>query len=146
MDQAYLWIKALHIIAVIAFMAGILYLPRLFVYHAGAEKGSLQSETFKTMERRLDLGIMRPALVIVYATGITLAIKGDWFKAAWLNWKLFLVLVMTGIYVYLVFLRYKFAVDCNPHSARFYRILNEIPTLLLIAIVILAVVKPNHIP
>jgi protoporphyrinogen IX oxidase len=146
MDQAYLWIKALHIIAVIAFMAGILYLPRLFVYHAGAEKGSLQSETFKTMERRLDIGIMRPALVLVYATGITLAIKGDWFKAAWLNWKFFLVLVMTGIYFYLVALRYKFAVDRNQHSARFYRILNEIPTLLLIAIVVLAVVKPIHIP
>jgi putative membrane protein len=145
MDQAYLWIKALHIITVIAFMAGILYLPRLFVYHASAEKGSAQSETFKTMERRLDIVIMRPAIVIVYASGITLAIKGELFKAAWLNWKLLLVVAMTGIYFYLVALRYRFAADRNQHAPKFYRILNEIPTLLLIAIVILAVVKPGHI-
>jgi protoporphyrinogen IX oxidase len=146
MDQAYLWIKALHILSVIAFMAGMLYLPRLFVYHAGAEKGSAQSETFKVMERRLDIGIMRPAIVVVYATGITLAIKGEFFKAAWLNWKFILVAAMTGIYFYLVGLRYRFAADNNRHSAKFYRVLNEIPTLLLIAIIILAVLKPDHIP
>ena len=85
MDQPYLWIKALHIIAVIAFMAGMFYLPRLFVYHAAAAIGSVQSETFKVMERKLNVIIMRPALVLVYATGIALAIKADFFKAAWLN-------------------------------------------------------------
>jgi protoporphyrinogen IX oxidase len=142
-DQIYLWIKALHVIAIIAFMAGMLYLPRLFVYHAGSEKGSQQSETFKVMERRLEVAIMRPALILVYATGITLAIKGGFFKAAWLNWKLLLVLAMTGIYFYLVALRFRFAADRNVHAAKFYRILNEIPTLLLIGIVILAVVKPG---
>ena len=143
MDQIYLWIKALHVIAIIAFMAGMLYLPRLFVYHAGAEKGSQQSETFKVMERRLEVAIMRPAIIVVYATGITLAIKGVFFKAAWLNWKLLLVVAMTGIYFYLIALRFRFAEDRNVHSAKFYRILNEIPTLLLIGIVVLAIVKPS---
>ncbi len=142
MDQLYLWIKALHIISVIAFMAGMFYLPRLFVYHAGAEKGSVQSETFKVMERKLDVIIMRPALVLVYATGITLAIKADFFKAAWLNWKFLLVLLLTGLYLYLVGARLRFAADRNIHSARFYRILNEAPTLLLIGIVLLVVLKP----
>jgi protoporphyrinogen IX oxidase len=142
-DQIYLWVKALHVIAIIAFMAGMLYLPRLFVYHAGAEKGSRQSETFKVMERRLEVTIMRPAIMVVYATGITLAIKGVFFKAAWLNWKLLLVGAMTGIYFYLIALRFRFAEDRNVHSAKFYRILNEIPTLLLIGVVVLAIVKPS---
>ncbi|MEJ0050640.1 MAG: protoporphyrinogen oxidase HemJ [Methylovirgula sp.] len=143
MDQIYLWIKALHIIAIIAFMAGMLYLPRLFVYHAGTEKGSQQSETFKVMERRLEVAIMRPAIVLVYATGLTLAVKGDFFRAAWMNWKFFLVFLMTGIYFYLISLRFHFAADRNVHSPKFYRVLNELPTLLLIGIVILVVVKPN---
>ncbi|MDR3407923.1 MAG: protoporphyrinogen oxidase HemJ [Methylovirgula sp.] len=142
MDQLYLWIKALHIISVIALMAGMFYLPRLFVYHVTAEKGSVQSETFKVMERKLDVIIMRPALVLVYATGITLAIKADFFKAAWLNWKFLLVLLLTGLYLYLVGARLRFAADRNIHSARFYRILNEAPTLLLIGIVLLVVLKP----
>jgi len=142
MDQIYLWIKALHIISVIAFMAGMFYLPRLFVYHAGAESGSAQSETFKVMERKLDVIIMRPALVLVYATGITLAIKADFFKAAWLNWKFLLVLVMTALYFYLVAVRLRFAANRNIRSARFYRMLNEVPTLLLIGIVLLVVLKP----
>jgi putative membrane protein len=138
----YLWLKALHILAVIAFMAGMLYLPRLFVYHATAEKGSAQSETFKTMERRLELGIMRPALLLVYASGIALALKGSFFGASWLDWKLVLVLLMTAIYAYLVWTRYRFAADANRHSARYFRMVNEIPTLLLIGIVVLAVLKP----
>jgi protoporphyrinogen IX oxidase len=142
MDQAYLWIKALHIISVIAFMAGMFYLPRLFVYHAGAETGSVLSETFKVMERKLDLIIMRPALLLVYATGITLAIKADFFKAAWLNWKFLLIVLLTALYVYLVVARVRFAADRNSRSARFYRLLNEIPTLLLIGIVLLVVLKP----
>ncbi len=142
MDQPYLWIKALHIIAVIAFMAGMFYLPRLFVYHAAAAIGSVQSETFKVMERKLDVIIMRPALVLVYATGIALAIKADFFKAAWLNWKFLLVLLMTALYVYLVAARWRFAADRNTRPARFYRMLNEVPTLLLIGIVLLVVLKP----
>lgn len=145
MDQVYLWIKALHIISVIAFMAGMLYLPRLFVYHVGAEKGSPQSETFKVMERRLEVAIMRPALVLVYATGLTLAVKADFFRAAWLNWKFVLVFAMTAIYFYLIAMRFRFAADRNVHSAKFYRILNEIPTLLMIGIVVLVVVKPGGV-
>ena len=145
MDQVYLWIKALHIISVIAFMAGMLYLPRLFVYHVGAEKGSPQSETFKVMERRLEVAIMRPALVLVYATGLTLAVKGEFFRAAWLNWKFVLVFAMTAIYFYLIAMRFRFAADRNVHSAKFYRILNEIPTLLMIGIVVLVVVKPGGV-
>ncbi|HLH11444.1 MAG TPA: CopD family protein [Methylovirgula sp.] len=138
----YLWLKALHVFSVIAFMAGMFYLPRLFVYHSLAEKGSAQSETFKIMERRLDLGIMRPSLVLVLASGIGLGFGGHWFAAGWLDLKLLLVLLMIVVYVYLVRLRYRFAADVNLHSPRYFRILNEIPTLLLIGIVILAVVKP----
>ncbi|HKH81910.1 MAG TPA: CopD family protein [Methylovirgula sp.] len=141
MDNFYLWVKALHILAVIAFMAGMLYLPRLFVYHAKAEN-SAQAETFKIMERRLEMAIMRPALVLVYASGIALALKGGFFGALWLDWKLALVLLMTAIYVYLVWTRYRFAADANRHTARYFRMVNEIPTLLLIGIVVLAVLKP----
>lgn len=142
MRDAYLWLKALHLLAVIAFMAGMLYLPRLFVYHAGSEKGSRQSETFKVMERRLDLAIIRPALIVVYGSGIALALKGGLFGARWLDIKLVLVLLMTGLYVHLARIRRQFAVDANRHSALYFRLFNEIPTLLLIGIVILAVVKP----
>lgn len=142
MDRLYLWLKALHILAVIAFMAGMLYLPRLFVYHAAAEKGSPQSETFKTMERRLEVAIMRPALVLLYGSGIALALKGGFFAALWLNWKLALVLLMTAVYGYLIWTRYQFASDTNRRSPRYFRMLNEIPTVLLIGIVLLAVLKP----
>ena len=142
MDEFYLWIKALHVLAIIAFMAGMLYLPRLFVYHAGSSVGSPQSETFKIMERRLEVAIMRPSILVVYATGIVLAVKGEFFKAAWLNGKLVLVLAMTALYIYFVAARLRFAADRNIRPARFYRILNEVPTLLLIGIVLLVVLKP----
>jgi protoporphyrinogen IX oxidase len=142
LENLYLWVKALHVLAIIAFMAGMLYLPRLFVYHASAPKGSPQSETFKVMERRLEIAIMRPSIVIVYATGVTLAVQHQFFHATWLSAKLVLVLLMTAIYGYLIATRYRFAGDRNERSPRFFRILNEIPTLLLIGIVVLAVVKP----
>ncbi|MGH6818345.1 MAG: CopD family protein [Methylovirgula sp.] len=142
MSNSYLWLKAVHLIAVIAFMAGMLYLPRLFVYHAAVPKGSPQSELFKVMERRLEVGIMRPAMLIAYATGLALGFQGHWFAALWLNWKLFLVLLMTVVYGLLVRERYRFAADSNLHSARYFRFLNEIPMVLLIAIVVLAVLKP----
>jgi len=142
LENMYLWLKALHVLAIIAFMAGMLYLPRLFVYHTGAEKGSAQSETFKVMERRLDVAIMRPAIIVAYATGMMLALRGSYFRSNWLNLKLILVLLMTAVYAYLVRARYAFAADQNRHSGQFYRIINEIPTLLLIGIVVLAVVKP----
>ncbi len=141
-SDLYLWLKAIHLIAIIAFMAGMLYLPRLFVYHASVPKGSPQSELFKVMERRLEAGIMRPALVIGYGTGLALAFEGHWFAAAWLNWKFLFVALMTVVYGFFVRICYRFAADANLHSARYFRFLNEAPTLLLIAIVVLAVLKP----
>jgi protoporphyrinogen IX oxidase len=143
----YVWLKALHIIAVIAWMAGMLYLPRLFVYHSAAEKGSIQSETFKIMERRLLRGIMNPALILVWGLGLTLAWFGPdshygWFASGWLQAKLVFVLMLTAMHG--LFRRWvsDFASDSNRHSAKFYRIVNEIPTILMIVIVVLAVVKP----
>src|SRR5487761_889051 len=143
----YLWIKAFHIIAVIAWMAGMLYLPRLFVYHCAAEKGSVQSETFKVMERRLLRAIVNPAMVVTWALGLTLAWMGPdsqfgWFASGWLQAKIVLVLVLSGLHGFFARWVKAFAADANRHSQKFYRIINEVPTLLMIAIVILAVVKP----
>lgn len=138
----YEWIKAAHIIAVIAWMAGMLYLPRLFVYHCEAEPSSKQSETFKIMERRLLKAIINPAMVVTWLAGLYLAWAGHWFSAGWLHAKLFLVLVLSGVHG--VFVRWvkNFAADRNQYSQKFYRFINEVPTLLMIGIVILVVVKP----
>jgi protoporphyrinogen IX oxidase len=143
----YLWILAFHIIAVIAWMAGMLYLPRLFVYHCAAETGSVQSETFKVMERRLLRGIINPAMVLTLALGLWLAWLGPdsrygWFASGWLQAKMVLVLTMLAMHG--LFARWvkAFALDQNRHSARFYRIINEVPTVIMIAIVLLAVLKP----
>ena len=142
MSDSYLWIKALHVIAVIAWMAALLYLPRLFVYHAAAPVGSPQSEIFKVMERRLQRAIMLPAMLIVWATGFYLAWRGGWFVAGWLHSKLLLVVALSGVHGFLGKLRKDFAADSNSRSQRFYRILNEVPTVLMVLIVILVVVKP----
>lgn len=123
-------------------MAGMLYLPRLFVYHAGVAKGSAESELFKVMERRLEKAIMRPAFTVVLLTGITLAWIGHWFSAGWLWSKLALVALLGVEYVYLIRLKLAFALDKNIHTTFFYRVLNEFVTILLICIVILVVVKP----
>jgi putative membrane protein len=138
----YEWIKALHIIAVISWMAGMLYLPRLFVYHCEAEIGSKQSETFKVMERRLLKAIINPAMVLTWLLGLYLAWAGDWFKAPWLHGKLVLVLALSGIHGFFARCVRGFASDQNRRSLKFYRIINEVPTLLMIGIVILVVVKP----
>jgi putative membrane protein len=143
----YEWIKAFHIIAVIAWMAGMLYLPRLFVYHCAAEKGSAQSETFKMMERRLLRAIINPAMIATWLLGLWLAWHGPdsrfgWFASGWLEAKLVLVLALSAVHGLLARWMAGFAADRNRHSARFYRIINEVPTILMIAIVILAVVKP----
>lgn len=140
--EAYPWIKAFHVIAVIAWMAGILYLPRLFVYHADSPPGSEQSETFKVMERRLLNAIMTPAMIATWLLGLTLAALGDWWGEPWLMAKMGLVIVMTGFNLWLALRIRDFANDANRLTARTYRLLNELPTLLLIAIVILVVVKP----
>ena len=139
---AYPWLKALHIIAVIAWMAGMLYLPRLFVYHAAAEVGSELSETLKVMERRLQRAIMTPAMAAAWLFGLCLLaspmvdIADHWVQA-----KLVLVVAMSGMHDAMARWRRDFANDANRRPQRFYRIANEIPTLLMIGIVILAVTK-----
>jgi putative membrane protein len=143
----YEWIKAFHIIAVIASMAGMLYLPRLFVYHCAAEKGSVQSETFKVMERRLLRGVVNPAMIATWVFGLWLAWLGPdsrygWFNAGWLEAKLALVLALSAVHGFFARWRKDFAADRNRHSQRFYRIINEVPTILLIGIVFLVVLKP----
>lgn len=138
----YLWIKAFHVIAVIAWMAGMLYLPRLFVYHCDAEKGSVQSETFKVMERRLLKAIINPAMIVAWVLGLYLAWEGGWFRSGWLHGKLALVLGLSAVHgLYARWVR-DFAADRNTRPARFYRVWNEAPTLLLVGIVILVIVKP----
>jgi putative membrane protein len=141
----YLYIKAFHVIAVIAWMAGMLYLPRLFVYHAAVKPGSEQSETFKVMERRLLKAIINPAMIATWLLGLTMIYLMGWpaFAAShWLHLKLVLVLGMSALHGELARYQRQFAADANRHSQKFYRIVNEIPTVLLILIVILAVVKP----
>jgi protoporphyrinogen IX oxidase len=143
----YLWVKSFHIIAVIAWMAGMLYLPRLFVYHCAAEKGSVQSETFKLMERRLLRAIMTPAMIATWLLGLWLAWLGPdsrygWFALPWLQAKLVLVFALSAMHG--LFARWvnDFSADRNRHSQKFYRIINEMPTILLIGIVLLVVLKP----
>jgi protoporphyrinogen IX oxidase len=141
---AYPWLKALHIIAVIAWMAGLLYLPRLFVYHAGVAPGSDQAQLFTIMERRLYRGIMTPALLMTLLFGgLLLAVPGlvSW-SSGWLHAKLLLVLVLLVAHFLMGKWRRDFAAAHNRHGAGFYRAVNEIPTLIMIAIVILVVVKP----
>jgi protoporphyrinogen IX oxidase len=138
----YLWLKALHIIAVIAWMAGMLYLPRLFVYHAAAKPGSELSETFKTMEYRLLNFIMMPAMIVTWIAGIVLLLQGQWLGAAWFHAKFIAVLAMTVLHGLFSHWVNEFRFDRNRHSQKFYRITNEIPTVLLIIIVVLAAVKP----
>jgi len=141
-EDAYNWIKAIHVIAVISWMAGMLYLPRLFVYHAGAEKGSVQSETFKVMERRLLRAIINPAMIVSWVMGLWLAWKGFGFHGGWLHAKIAAVVLMSGVHGYLSAAVRKFSEDRNQKPAKHWRIVNEIPTLLMIAIVILVIVKP----
>ncbi|GGD02050.1 protoporphyrinogen oxidase HemJ [Aureimonas glaciei] len=137
-----LWIKALHILAVIAWMAGMLYLPRLFVYHAGTTAGTPQSETFKVMERRLLKGIMLPSMIITWAAGLWLAYSTFAFQGGWLHAKIALVVAMSGLHGYLSASARKFAEDRNVKSALHWRVMNEVPTVVLVLIVILVVVKP----
>ena len=143
----YEWIKAFHIIAVIAWMAGMFYLPRLFVYHCAVEKGSVQSETFKVMERRLLRVIINPAMIATILLGLWLGWLGPnsrygWFASGWLQAKIVLVVALLALHGMLARWVKDFAADRNTHSEKFYRIINEVPTILVIAIVILAVVEP----
>lgn len=139
----YLWLKALHIIAVISWMAGLLYLPRLMIYHCAAEKGSVQSETFKTMERRLLKAIMTPAMIVAWVAGLWLAFGYVGFKGnLWLHVKFALVIALSAAHGLQARWVSDFAEDRNTRSHRYFRVWNEVPTLLMLGIVILAVVKP----
>lgn len=138
----YEWIKAFHIIAVISWMAGMLYLPRLFVYHCEAEIGSKQSETFKVMERRLLKAIINPAMVVTWVLGLTLVWLGHWYLSPWMHAKFALVIVLSGLHGMLVRRWREFAEDRNTRSQKYYRIINEVPAVLMVGIVILVVLKP----
>jgi protoporphyrinogen IX oxidase len=135
-------LKAVHVVTVIAWMAGLLYLPRLFIYHASAKKGSKQSETFKVMERRLLRGIMDPAMVLVWLFGLALAWRGEWWYAGWWQAKVALVVVLTGVHQLYSNWRKDFEADHNVRPARFYRWWGDVPMLLMIAIVFLGFLKP----
>jgi len=141
-SDLYLWIKAIHVIAIIAWMAGMLYLPRLFVYHSDAVAGSAESETFKVMERRLLRVIMNPAMIIAWALGLWLAWKGGYFTSGWLHAKLAAVIALSAVHGMFAKAVRLFAEDRNEKSARYWRVMNEAPTILMIAIVIFVVVKP----
>ena len=138
----YLWIKALHVISVIAWMAGMLYLPRLYIYHCDADPGSPQSETFKIMERRLLRAILNPAMVASWLFGLLLAAHLGAWGEGWFHVKLAALLGMQLVHAGYARWRKDFAADANRHSTRFYRIMNEVPTVLLILIVIMVVVQP----
>ncbi|MBL6457562.1 protoporphyrinogen oxidase HemJ [Belnapia sp. T6] len=140
----YPWTKALHLIAVIAWMAGIFYLPRLFVYHSAVAPGGAQSTLFQTMERRLLRGIMNPAMIATWILGLTLVLTPgvvDW-RAGWWHLKLLSVLGMTGFHMHLAGARRAFAAEARPHSERYWRFMNEVPTLLMVVIVVMVIVKP----
>ncbi|MFZ5732850.1 MAG: protoporphyrinogen oxidase HemJ [Pseudomonadota bacterium] len=138
----YDWIKALHVIAVISWMAGMLYLPRLFVYHCDAPPGSPQSETFKIMEWRLLKVIINPAMIVTWLAGIWLIWQGGWISSGWLHGKLALVIALSAVHGFFSRWVKDFAADRNTRSQKFYRIINEVPTVLMIGVVILVIVKP----
>ncbi len=141
-DGAYVWMKVLHIVAIISWMAGLLYLPRLFVYHCEAVAGSKQSETFKVMERRLLRAIMTPAMIASWAVGLWLAWDLNLFGDLWFQLKLLLALCLTWVHWFLANATLEFAEDRNQRPQRLYRFVNEVPTLLMIGIVILVIVRP----
>ena len=138
----YEWLKAVHVIAVFAWMAGMLYLPRLFVYHASAKPGSELSETLKVMERRLMRAIINPAMTVAWIFGLWMAWVGDLWGQPWFQVKLVTVTLLSTMHAFLSRWRRHFAADANRHSAKFYRVMNEVPTLMLIVIVIMVIVKP----
>jgi len=138
----YLWLKALHVLAIISWMAAILYLPRLMVYHADAATGSVQSETFKVMERRLLRAIATPAMLVAWASGLGLASLAGAWSQPWLHAKLAAVAGLTVMHMAMARWVRTFAADENARPARFYRVMNEVPTALMVAAVILVIVKP----
>lgn len=142
LGEAYLWVLALHIIAVIAWMAGLLYLPRLYVYHAEATPAGEPAETFKVMERRLLRAIMNPAMIATWVFGLLLAANIGAFAHGWMHLKFILVIALTAVHMAYAKWRKDFAADANAHGTRFYRIWNEVPTVVMVLVVLLVTVKP----
>ena len=138
----YEWMKALHVISIIAWMAGLLYLPRLYVYHCAATPGSEHSETLKVMERRLLRAIMNPAMISSWVFGLWTAYELQAWDQGWFHAKLTLVVIMTGLHMMMARQRKAFEADANTRSALYFRVFNEAPTLIMIAVVILVIVKP----
>lgn len=138
----YEWVKVLHVISVISWMAGLLYLPRLIIYHFDSEVGSVQSQTFKVMERRLLKAIMTPAMVASWVFGLWLAYLIGGHQEGWFVAKFFLVVLLSAFHMFQARWVREFSEDRRPRSTRFYRFANEGPTLLMIGIVILVIVKP----
>jgi protoporphyrinogen IX oxidase len=145
-SSLYLYLKAVHLIAAFPWVAGLYYLPRLYMYHAQAGAGSAQAETFKIMERRLLRAVMTPAMLLTVVLGLWIAFVAHgsewWMRAGWLHAKIALVLLMLALHYVLAKWRKDFESDHVPHSPRFFRMINEAPTLLIIGIVILAIVQP----
>ena len=142
LGEAYLWVKSVHVMAVIAWMAGMLYLPRLFVYHCDAPAGSPASETFKVMERRLLRAIINPAMVAAWILGLMLVAHLGAWDEGWMHGKFAFVVALTVIHHVFARWRKVFDRDANARSPRFYRYWNELPALLMVGIVILVIVKP----
>jgi putative membrane protein len=139
----YQWVLALHIISMVAWMAGMLYLPRLFAYHAGVAAGSESSELFKVMEKRLLRFIINPAMIATLLCGLWLLfLNPDLLKAHYMHAKLFLVLVLFALHGFLAAARKRFEKDANTRPAKFWKVLNEVPAVIMVLIVILVVVKP----
>ena len=141
-QNRYLWVKALHVISVMSWMAGLLYLPRLFIYHHEHEVGSPASETFKVMEKRLMMFIMMPAMILSWIFGLWMAIEVFQFHGGWLHMKLTAVVVLTGVHAYFYRSVKEFGRDRRVGTPRFWRLMNEGPTVLMIVIVLLVILKP----
>jgi len=136
------WVKSLHLFAVIAWMAGMLYLPRLYVYHADAEVGSDKSETFKIMERRLLRGIINPSMIIAWICGLAMFIELEYWTEGWMHAKWVGIIALTTLHGFYARWRKDFERDQNTRSATFYRIWNEVPVIFLILIIVMVIVKP----
>ena len=141
-DDSYLWFKAFHIMAVIAWMAGLFYLPRLFIYHSDTAVGGESSELFKTMESRLYRIIMNPAMMLAWIFGLVIAWQGAWWEFGWLHVKLSGVVALTAAHVYYGHAAKAFGRDERPRNGRHWRIMNEVPAVLMILIVAMVVLKP----
>lgn len=140
--DAYMLIKALHVIAVISWMAGMFYCPRLFAYHTETKFGEPDYERFSRMEQRLLTMIMRPAMIAVWILGLTMAWLNGWWSAPWFQLKLALAVGMTLVHTNYIIWQREFAQGRNRHTARFYKLWNEVPTVLMIVIVLLVITKP----